>query len=138
MFRIEPDETFFLPSGHKVRVTLKSTGSSNTNIICQWYLFDPNHASDLSKLGAEALGSHAGDNLNTFFQNGAVASTKTLDTISLSVANAVCGRLKGVRSHLHPLKRLLPLYYPRSCRSRLGNGPHGTRRSARRDRVGVD
>lgn len=87
--RIELERTIFLPSGYKAKVRMQSTGSGNTAISCTWYLFDPNHASDVAAVGGEGLGGKAGENFNTFFHNGGATSTKTIDGFPGAIADAV-------------------------------------------------
>lgn len=77
-YRLQYDETIFLPSGFRINVKVKATNSGDTGVTCVGYLFDPNCASDVIAVEGQSLGSKVGDNFNVLFQNGGNDSTKVL------------------------------------------------------------
>jgi hypothetical protein len=77
-YRIQLDPSIFLPSGYRVKVSIRGTNSGDTEVYGTCYLVDPNCATDLIALEGQSLGSKVGDNFNTLFQNGGNTSTKVL------------------------------------------------------------
>lgn len=81
-YRIQYDESIFLPAGFRINVKVKGENSGDTGATCVGYLFDPNCASDVIGLGNELFSSYIGPNFYTLFNNGNTVSAIALENLS--------------------------------------------------------